>query len=158
MISIKPLPGTMTMKDPAALIATGLGLGRLYPAPGTWGTLVAWLMGLLMTKPVLIVAFIAACAAGLWAAKEFEKADNGHDNGMIVIDEWAGIWLTMMFASFWDQAILAFVLFRFFDVLKPWPIRWLDKNVPGAAGVMVDDLAAGLAAGVLVYGYGLWIG
>jgi phosphatidylglycerophosphatase A len=157
MMAFKPLPAGMTMKNPAALIATGFGSGRMHPAPGTWGTLAAWVLGFVMTKHALAIAFIVAMLAGLWAVRRFEAESASHDNGMIVIDEWAGMWLAMMFASFWDQAVLAFVLFRFFDIWKPWPIRWMDKNIAGAWGVMVDDVAAGLAAGVLVYGYGLWI-
>ncbi len=156
-LEYKPLPDGMTMKNPAALIATGFGSGRMYPAPGTWGSLAAWVIGFVMDKPTLVVAFAIVTLAGLWAAARFEKESGSHDNGMVVIDEWAGLWLAMLFAQFWDQAVLAFVLFRVFDIWKPGPIGWLDKNVTGAAGVMADDLAAGLASGIIVYGYGLWI-
>lgn len=160
MISIKPLPSMMTMKDPAVLIATGLGSGRLAPAPGTWGTAAAWVIGLMLMsqgKAVIALAIAASIIAGLWAVEKFEAACGSHDNGMIVIDEWAGIWVTLLLAApFWDQLILGFAVFRLFDIWKPWPIRWLDKNVAGAWGVMIDDIVAGLAAGLCVYGYGLW--
>lgn len=159
MIGLKPLPGGLTLKNPAALICTGFGSGLVHPAPGTWGTLVAWVIALLlgMDKILLLLALLAAMIAGIWAIEKFESTSGSHDSGMIVIDEFAGIWVTLLFAApFWDQLILAFVLFRAFDVVKPWPIRWLDKNVHGAWGVMLDDLAAGLAAGICLYGYGLW--
>lgn len=156
MISIKPLPAGMTMKDPAALIATGFGSGRLSPAPGTWGTVVAWILAILMTKPAIMLACVIALLAGLWAIQNYETKSKTHDSGMIVIDEWAGMWLALSFATYWDQAVLAFVLFRVLDIKKPGTIGWLDKNVSGPWGVMLDDLAAGLAAGICVYGYGLW--
>lgn len=156
-LDYKPLPAGLTMKNPAALIATGFGSGRMYPAPGTWGTLAAWVIGFVMSKPALIVALVLAVIGGLWAIKKYEAQSATHDSGMIVIDEWAGVWLAMLFASFLDQAILAFVLFRALDIIKPGLIGWLDKNVSGAWGVMADDLAAGLAAGIIVYGYGLWM-
>ncbi len=157
MLSYKPLPAGLSMKNPAALIATGFGSGRMYPAPGTWGTAAAWVLGFVLSKPVLIAAFILALAGGLWAIRKYEAQTATHDSSMIVIDEWAGIWLAMIFSTYWDQAVLAFVLFRALDIWKPGLVGWLDKNVSGAWGVMADDLAAGLAAGIIVYGYGLWM-
>ena len=157
MIEYKPLPGNLSMKNPAALIATGFGSGRMHPAPGTWGTVAAWVLGFVMAKPTLALAFCVCALAGLWAVTKFEKDSDTHDLGMIVIDEWAGIWLALLFASFWDQAVLALILFRVFDIWKPGPIGWLDKNLKGASGVMADDLAAGLVAGLIVYGYGIWM-
>jgi len=160
MISIKSLPNHLTLRNPAALIATGFGSGLIHPAPGTWGTLAAWILGLMVMsqgKVILLLALLAAVIAGLWAIEKFQAASGEHDSGMIVIDEWAGIWLAMLLiAPFWDQIILVFVLFRIFDIWKPWPIGWMDKNIKGAWGVMADDLAAGALAGAIVYGYGLW--
>lgn len=161
MISIAPLPGKLRMRDPAALIATGLGSGRLTPAPGTWGSVLAWIIAIAFLLPaggkaVLVIALIAACIAGWWAIEKFEEQSLTHDSGMIVIDEFAGIWLTLLLVGpFWDQLILALIMFRVFDVWKPFPIGWLDKNLSGAFGIMADDIVAGLAAGLCVYGYGL---
>lgn len=161
MIRITPLPGNLSMRDPAVLIATGLGSGRLTPASGTWGTLAAWVLALFLLshgKVVLILALLAAVIAGFWAIEKYEAASNDHDSGTIVIDEWAGIWLTLLFAApFWDHLLLSFLLFRLFDIWKPWPIRWLERNISGPSGVIVDDLAAGLLAGICVYGYATWI-
>ena len=164
MIRIAPLPAPLSMLDPAVLIATGLGSGRLYPAPGTWGSLAAWIIGLgcLMTddgKAILILAFFAACAFGWWAIEHIEDKTGDHDQGMIVIDEWAGLWLTMLLTGSHPlQIFLSLALFRLFDIWKPWPIGWLDKHVHGPAGVIIDDIVAGLFAAVCVGLVGLlWI-
>lgn len=160
-MKIRALPYPLTMRDPAVLIATGFGSGRLTPAPGTWGTLAAWLLGAYMLhangKPAVFLALMAAMAIGWWAVERWEIKSNDHDNGMIVIDEWAGIFLTLLFcAPNWISVLAALVLFRFFDILKPFPINWLDKNVQGPAGVMLDDIMAGIYAGLCVWGLS-WI-
>ncbi len=157
MIKITPLPVGLQWRNPAVLIATGLGSGRLSPAPGTWGTLAAWLLALALPKTAIIFLLVAACAAGFWAITEFQKKSGTHDNGMIVIDEWAGIWIAMLFANSPEGLLLALLLFRIFDVLKPWPVSHFDKNVHGAEGVMLDDIVAGIMAGICVYGAGLWM-
>ncbi|MBU6235325.1 MAG: phosphatidylglycerophosphatase A [Alphaproteobacteria bacterium] len=154
-----PLPAPLVWKSPEVLIATGLGSGRISPASGTWGTLAAWVLAVTLPKTAIIFLLILACAAGFWAINEFQKKSGTHDNGMIVIDEWAGIWVAMLFCMphRLDQLALAFLLFRIFDVLKPWPVSHFDKNVEGAEGVMLDDIVAGVMAGICVYGYGLWM-
>lgn len=157
MITIKPLPGNMTMSESYAMIATGFGSGRISPAPGTWGTLAAWILAFFWGQTLLMVAIPFALLGGVWAIRKFQEHSGDHDNGMIVIDEWVGIWITLLFATFIDQWILAFILFRIFDIWKPFPIGWLDKKVPGAWGVMIDDVVAGLFAGLCLYGYGLWM-
>jgi phosphatidylglycerophosphatase A len=75
-------------------------------------------------------------------------ADIGvHDHGGIVWDEFVGMWITMLWApAGWGWLALGFVLFRFFDIIKPWPIRWLDKHVHGGVGIMLDDIVAGVMA------------
>lgn len=157
MIKITPLPDGLKWSSPEALIATGFGSGRLSPAPGTWGTLAAWLIAFTLPKTAIIFLLILACAGGFWAVTEFQKKSGSHDAGMIVIDEWAGIWIAMLFAHSIEGLLLAFLFFRIFDVLKPWPVRHFDKNVKGAEGVMMDDIAAGVMAGICVYGVGLWM-
>ena len=155
---IAPLPAPLSMRDPAVLIATGFGSGRMAPAPGTWGSVAAWLIGLCMPKTLLLAGIVLATLAGLWAVRRMEQKSGLHDAGMIVIDEWAGVWIAMLFATpAMPSLLLALLAFRFFDILKPWPIGWLDKNVSGAAGVMVDDLLAGLFAGLCVWGANLWM-
>jgi phosphatidylglycerophosphatase A len=157
MIKIKPLPAGLTMRDREVMIATGFGSGRLSPAPGTWGTLAAWVLALIWGPKLMLIALPMAVAGGLWAIRKYQDRSGEHDPGMIVIDEWAGIWVALAFTTTTFEMVLALVLFRILDIWKPWPIRWLDKNVSGAMGVMLDDIAAGLLAGVCVAGYGLWI-
>lgn len=154
---------TLNIKKPWFWLATWFGCGLARPAPGTWGTLGGLPFGifLMMGGPVYLAAGIAVVfAAGLWAAHEFEKATGEHDASAIVIDEVAGIWVTLLAAAQTPlSALLAFLLFRFFDVLKPWPVSWCDKKMPGAWGVMMDDIAAGGYAaaclmGLRAYGIG----
>jgi len=157
---LTPLPEGMSPYSPEVLIATGLGFGRMNPAPGTWGSVVAWGLATTITSlPLLAATLVGVCIAGWWAIPRFQKQSGTHDAGMIVIDEWAGVILALLFATpnDWPQLFLALFAFRFFDILKPWPISWLDQKVKGASGVMLDDLLAGLCAGLCVYGYGLWM-
>ena len=151
------------IKKPYFWLATWFGCGLARPAPGTWGTLGGLPLGILlmMGGPVYLAAgIIIVFAAGLWAAREFEKATGEHDAGMIVIDEVAGIWVTLLAAQMTPLSLLlAFLLFRAFDILKPWPVSWCDKKLPGAWGVMMDDIVAGIFAaacllGLRTYGIG----
>ena len=97
---------------------------------------------------LLLAAAALVFALGLWAADRYMKAVGLHDPGAIVVDEVAGQWLTLAVAPLDPLAYLAgFLLFRIFDVLKPWPAGWLDRRVGGAFGVMIDDIAAAAYAG-----------
>ena len=90
----------------------------------------------------------------MWACQEWLTAVEGQDNdpSMIVIDEAAGLSLTLAFAEMSLMSVfLGFVLFRFFDIAKPWPVSWLEKRFSGAFGIMIDDIAAGLIAGILLF-------
>ena len=148
---------------PAALLATWFGCGLARVAPGTVGSLAAlpcaaglWLLGgawLLGTAVALVFL------AGLWASARYAGAAGGGDPGAVVIDEVAGQWLALVLLPADPRAyVLAFVLFRLFDIAKPWPIGWLDRTLEGGLGIMLDDLMAGLYAAVLGYGLWLWIG
>ena len=146
-----PLPPGLRPGHPAVLIATGLGSGRLPGWPGTWGSLaslpLAWLIAGWLGPAGLAGAAMLAFLAGCWASGVYIAAGDDPDPSPVVIDEVAGQWLTLLLAPreiAWYA--LAFVLFRFFDILKPWPIGWLERRVPGALGVMLDDVAAALAA------------
>ncbi|MCJ9428790.1 phosphatidylglycerophosphatase A family protein [Kordiimonas marina] len=146
-------------KSPAFWVVTFFGSGLLKPAPGTWGSLAALIAGygLLVagTGPVLMTVLVAALT--LVSAKlidGIEAKTRIHDAPEIVIDEVAGLWLALLPLTHQPPHILpliaAFLLFRVFDILKPWPICWLDTHVKGGLGVIVDDLVAGLfAAGIL---------
>jgi phosphatidylglycerophosphatase A len=140
----------------AALVATAGGLGRLPLAPGTWGSavaaLAAWPIMWSGGSVALLVAAVLLAPLAIWAAGR-HGADLGvADPGEIVIDEVIGQWIALLAAapSLFDF-VAAFALFRAFDVIKPWPIRWVDRRLRGGWGVVADDVLAGLAAaGVLV--------
>jgi phosphatidylglycerophosphatase A len=140
--------------DPLVLFfAQGAGAGRAPRAPGTAGTAVGLLLYLLL-KDLGPAAYGAASAAvavlGAWAAGRAEVLLGRKDDPSIVIDEIAGF-LTSLFLvpAGWGYAAAAFMLFRFFDIVKPWPIRRL-QDLPGGVGVMADDIAAGVCTNLVL--------
>ena len=139
------------LSNPIHMLAFGLGSGLSPKAPGTTGTLAAlpiywWLLADLSTFWLSVVILITFIVGVLVAHKTSE--DLGvHDHGGIVIDEWVGMWITMLMVPkdlIW--LALGFALFRFFDIVKPWPIKWLDEQVHGGFGIMIDDVLAGIMA------------
>ncbi|HJP23425.1 MAG TPA: phosphatidylglycerophosphatase A [Alphaproteobacteria bacterium] len=150
---LSPLPPGIGPVHPAVLIATGLGSGRLPGWPGTWGSLaalpLAWLLQGWLGPVGLAGAALLAFLVGCWASGVYVAAgpDSDPDPSPVVIDEVAGQWLTLVVAPreiAWYA--LGFALFRLFDILKPWPISWLERRVPGALGIMIDDVAAAVFA------------
>ncbi len=144
-------------KQPYAWLATWFGCGLMKPGPGTWGTIGGLPFGMILLVvggwPVLLAASCLFFVIGYRASKKFEEVTGEHDAGAIVIDEVVGIWIALIPATFNPLSILlAFVLFRFFDILKPWPISWCDKEIPGAWGVMIDDVVAGIFAAFVLVG------
>jgi phosphatidylglycerophosphatase A len=142
---------------PSSLLATWFGAGLLPRAPGTWGSLAALPFGVALfwlSGPLgLLGATLAVFLIGLWAAHRYEQGAAIKDPGAIVIDEVAGQWLALIPAGLDPLGVLlAFVLFRVFDVAKPWPVGWADRHLKGAFGVMADDIIAGIYAAVLVFG------
>ncbi|WP_201572381.1 phosphatidylglycerophosphatase A family protein [Psychrobacter nivimaris] len=165
-----PLPVGASMLD-RVVYWLGLGLGSGLPrrAPGTWGTV----GGLIIAIPLLSLGFvpfliltILSCILGVWICGRTAELMQGHDDPHIVWDEWAGIWITLLPLSymgiaddnFWQNVsqelsifaiVVAFILFRFFDIVKPPPIGWADKRVAGGLGIMLDDIIAGIMAAVV---------
>ncbi|MCZ8277556.1 MAG: phosphatidylglycerophosphatase A [Acetobacteraceae bacterium] len=134
------------------LVATMGGIGRLKPAPGTWGSLVVLPLALLGPVPALLLALLVTIV-GFYAVSAVLRDAPEQDPGWIVVDEAAGMLLALaglsVGASIWG-VLIAFGLFRVFDILKPWPVSWADQQ-KGAFGVMLDDIVAGaLAALVLI--------
>ena len=132
------------------LIYTGLGLGLAPKAPGTFGTILGlplyWLFSGL-SWPWYLLASLSIFLVGWWASQKAEIDLGRHDAPEVVIDEVAGYLVTMILVPISLSAMaLGFVFFRFFDILKPWPVSWADKKVPGALGVMLDDILAGIYA------------
>ena len=149
-----PIPHA-AWRNPVCFVALGFGAGGLPKAPGTWGTLLALPFYLLfMRLPFLeyVLLMIVLFAVGIWICGEAGKVLGVHDHGAIVWDEMVGFWVTMIAAPpGWMWIFVGFVLFRLFDIWKPWPIFWLDRRVSGGLGVMVDDLLAGIYAALCLY-------
>ena len=138
------------VRPAARLIYTGLGLGLAPRAPGTWGTLLGlplfWLVGD-ADWPVQAGLWGAVFVLGWWASGIAEKELGRHDDPQVVIDEVSGYLTTMFMAPNNPVAwVLGFIIFRIFDILKPWPVSWADRRLPGGFGVMADDVLAGLYA------------
>lgn len=149
----------------------GIGLGSGLPrrAPGTWGTV----GGLIVAIPLMSLGFIPfliitllSCVIGIWICGRTSELMGGHDDPHIVWDEWSGIWITLLPFSYMGLTItnlrqdnsqglvitalaIAFILFRFFDIIKPPPIGWADKKVAGGLGIMLDDIIAGIMAAIV---------
>lgn len=140
----------ISLKNPWHLIAVGFGSGLAPKAPGTWGSVASIpLCMILIYCPIYIQITVAILCfiIGTIAASITEKAMGMHDNSSIVIDEFDGMFISIIaFPQQWYLALLAFVLFRIFDILKPWPISLADEKIPGGLGVMVDDVLAGIGA------------
>jgi phosphatidylglycerophosphatase A len=145
--------GGLSAWYPAALIATGFGLGRLPKAPGTWASLaalpLAWLLDELAGRPAIAFAGIAIALLGIWASGFYVARTRAQDPGEVVVDEIAAQLLVLTVAPLSAFSLaLGFVLFRLFDILKPWPVSWADRSVKGGLGVMLDDLLAAAYAAI----------
>lgn len=152
----------------------GIGLGSGLPkrAAGTWGTV----GGLVVAIPMLALGFwgflavtVVGALVGSYICGKTSDLMGVHDDPHIVWDEWVGMWVSLLpilWLHFYDDALLqghqlsllllyfaAFVAFRFFDILKPFPIKWVDKNVSGGFGILIDDILAGLMAGVVLIAF-----
>jgi len=150
------LPPGLAPWHPAAWLATWLFSGLLPVAPGTWGTLAAlpfaWVIAKLGGGGALVIAALIAFVVGCWAARVYMRHGGAHDPGAIVIDEVAGLWLTLAVAPVDGRAYaLGFLFFRLFDIVKPWPVSWLDRRVHGGFGVMIDDIAAAVYAAAALW-------
>ncbi len=145
---------------PAHLLATWFGAGLIPLAPGTAGSLAALPFAYLFSHYLGIVGLGAAIAIvfiiGIWAAHRYGRRTASHDAGPIVIDEVAGQWLALLLVPA-DIVLYAigFALFRLADIVKPWPIGWVDQRVKGGFGVMLDDLLAGGLAAIILWN--IWI-
>jgi len=143
------------LRKPYQLLAFGFGSGLAPKAPGTFGTLAAVPLYLLLQPlPLSLYLLVVAIGfvAGIWICEATSRDLGVHDHGGIVWDEIIGYWVTMSLApAGWWWLAIGFLLFRFFDILKPWPIGWLDRRVMGGFGIMLDDLVAGLYAASIMF-------
>ncbi len=143
------LSATM-LKDAGHLFSLGFGTGLAKKAPGTFGTLIGIPFFLLMT-PLSLWQYICGCVVlfilGIYLCERTAQALGVHDHPAIVWDEVVGYLVTMIAMPatlLW--IVIGFVLFRFFDIVKPWPINLIDKKVHGGFGIMLDDVIAGIYA------------
>lgn len=169
-----PCPDTATAWEKVIYwLGVGLGTGLPKKAPGTWGTV----GGLMIALPMFLLGFwgflavvVVGCLVGSYVCGKTSKLMGVHDDPHIVFDEWVGMWISLL-PSVWllaqtqDAAktglehhhpstallfIIPFTLFRFFDIIKPPPIKWVDKNVSGGFGILIDDVLAGVMAVIFI--------
>lgn len=135
------------------MLAFGFGSGLSPKAPGTVGSLVAIPLWLLLCQlPVALywMVVLAATLLGVYICGKAAEKLGVHDHSGIVWDEFVGLWIGMAFLSpTLGSIICGFVLFRFFDIVKPWPIGWLDKKMQGGMGIIIDDIVAGIFAAAI---------
>ncbi len=152
-----PTPRPLCFWHPASLLATWFGSGLLPKAPGTWGSLAAlpfaYLIVALTGTWGLLAAAVLAILVGVWAAGVYSARSGQADPQRVVIDEVAGQWLALVpVAQDLRLYAVAFLAFRFFDIVKVWPAGRIDRELKGGWGIMLDDVVAGIYAAALSYG------
>jgi len=141
--------------DPVLFLAFGFGSGLVPRAPGTAGTVAAiplylWFSQYPLTIYLALVLLVSI--SGVWICRQASARLGVHDHPGIVWDEFAGFLVTMIPASSsWVWVVAGFLLFRVFDIWKPWPISWADRQLKGGLGIMLDDLLAGAIAAVILF-------
>ena len=142
------------LSNPVQFLALGFGSGLAPKAPGTFGTLAAipiYLLLTLLTPFHYALMVLIMSIAGIYICGKAAADVGVHDHGAIVWDEFVGFFITMfMVPVSWQSILLGFILFRFFDILKPWPISFIDKKMTGGLGIMFDDIIAGLFALIIM--------
>lgn len=150
------LPTDLPLKHPACLVSTWFGVGLIPIAPGTWGSLAAlpfaWVIQSVAGPYALLAASALIFLLGWWAATVYVAHSDASDPQTVVVDEVAGQWLVLAVAptTFWYY-FAGLILFRIFDVAKPWPVRWADRSLKGGLGVMADDVLAGVYGAVFLF-------
>ena len=142
----------------AVLLATWFGCGYFPWGPGTVGSLAGVLIAVLVERyfglgrPALLILIAALLWPAIWASTRTARRLNREDPGLIVVDEVLGQWVTLLGAAGrnWKVFFAGFILFRLFDIWKPWPVRNFEKQ-PDGTGIVMDDLAAGLYAALILY-------
>lgn len=149
------------LTHPAGWIASGFGSGLSPFAPGTAGSaaaLIPWLALRELELPMYLLVIVATFALGVWASSVIVRQLRISDPGVIVWDEFVGQWITLIplllwprpFSSEWPWIVAGFFLFRLFDVWKPWPASWADREIKGGLGVMLDDVLAAIYAALML--------
>ena len=138
------------LSDPIQFLALGFGSGLAPKAPGTFGTLAAIPIFLLLSplSPLYYaIVVLLMTVIGVYLCQKTADAVGVHDHGAIVWDEIVGLLITLFMVPIsWQSITVGFILFRIFDIAKPWPISFVDKNIHGGFGIMLDDVLAGILA------------
>lgn len=152
----KQLRSRLSLLNPVHFLALGFGSGLAPFMPGTFGTVAAIPVFLLLCSLSItwyLLATVVVCVVGIWLCEKTANDMQTHDHPAIVWDEVAGFLITMIAVPVnWTTVVAGFVLFRVFDILKPWPISVLDQRVSGGLGIMVDDIVAGAFALLSMHG------
>jgi len=149
-----PAPNSL-WKNPLHFIAFGFGSGAMPFAPGTFGTLMAipfYLALATLNIKMYLLLLIVIIIASIWLCDRVSKEIKIHDHQGMCIDEFVGYFVTMIavpHSFLW--IFIGFLLFRIFDIWKPWPINWIDKNISGGTGMILDDVLAGIYSCVLLH-------
>ncbi|MEP6484477.1 MAG: phosphatidylglycerophosphatase A [Rudaea sp.] len=148
----------VVLSHPAGWIATGFGSGLSPVAPGTAGSLVAlmpWLLLRELAWPIYGLVVLMAFLIGVWACSWVVNKTRIEDPGFAVWDEFVGQWIALfplvVLNPAWYWIFAGFILFRIFDIWKPWPVSWADRNIGGGFGVMLDDVIAGIYAALILF-------
>lgn len=157
LISTRPELKRLRLFNPLHLAAVGFGSGLMRFAPGTCGTVAAipmWIGLSQLPLTALYLVVLLSALFGWWCCQRATDALGIDDHPAIVWDEFVGYFVTMLFApeTSWVWVLLGFVLFRLFDITKPWPIKRIDRDLHGGLGIMLDDILAGVMAGVCLLG------
>lgn len=145
------------LRHPAGWIACGFGSGLSPVAPGTAGSLAALLPWLALRElpwVYLVLALASAFALGVWVCQWAVNALRIKDPANVVWDEFVGQWIALLpllwLPRGWAWIFAGFILFRIFDICKPWPVSWADRQVAGGLGIMLDDVIAGIYAAIVL--------
>jgi phosphatidylglycerophosphatase A len=151
------LRSKVSLRNPMHFLALGFGSGLAKFMPGTWGTVAAIPLTLWLLSSTSMMVYIGLCIVasitGIWICGITADDMGVHDDSSIVWDEVAGMMITLIAVPLhWQTVLAGFVLFRLYDILKPWPISVLDKQVHGGFGIMADDILAGVFACLTLHG------
>jgi len=154
-------PLVRLLRDPGHFLALGFGSGLAPVAPGTFGSLVGLALHIGLSRflalPAYTLAVVVLAAAGVWLCGRAARALGGADPGAVVWDEIVGMLVALAgMPHHWSWWLAGFLLFRVFDIAKPWPVSWADRRLSGGLGIMMDDLlAGGMTLGLLALARGL---
>lgn len=152
-LALPPIPETV-WQQPLYFVAFGFGSGAMPFAPGTFGTLMAIPFYLLL-QPLSLYAYLITVLGFIiissWICQYVSRKIAVHDHPGMCLDEFAGFFVTMIHApAGWHWILLGFILFRLFDIWKPWPISILDEKIHGGFGMVLDDIVAGVFAMLII--------